>query len=87
MKTKEEIFKKHESQQYVKSLLTKSFCLNAMQEYADEQSIAFAEWKDKINFHDNENCYDIKSAVTLTDDLWTIKHTAKLLQIFKNEIK
>jgi len=52
--------------------------LSSMQEYADEQSIAFAEWKEVyLNSFANSDELRIKLSYT----------TAELLQIFKNENK
>lgn len=57
--------------------------LNAMQQYADEQTLAFANWKDTL-FHDiRKECFDYYKST----DSYVIKSNAELLQIFKNENK
>ena len=60
----------------------------AMQEYADEFAVDFAEWKDKLNAIKNPECFnEVKYGISVTDYDWEINTTTELLEIFKNEIK
>lgn len=58
----------------------------AIQEFADQHSIEFCDWKSKLNSIDNPECFtEVKYGISVTDYDWEIKSTKTLLQIFKNE--
>jgi len=83
MRTKEEILKKKVGNVYYENnAITTSEALDSMQEYADEQSIAFAEWMilNNVEFYDNTDDGDIY----LFNGLH-FRTLPELLQIFKKE--
>lgn len=88
METKEEILKQYESFRFKTDELDeihyyKDNVLLSMQQYADEQTLAFTNWKDTL-FHDiRKECFDYYKST----DSYVIKSNAELLQIFKNENK
>ena len=93
MKTKEEIYKEYSDNPIAwmeKNGITstKGVILRLMQEDADEQSIAFAEWiVDNYTPNGRKGCWDSNELNSERESKYLIDSTTKLLQIFKNENK